>query len=42
MNNSKASSVDPLEYYKQLTRCLAKKNNLKIDIMKIPGKPMKF
>lgn len=37
MNSSRNSSFDAHEYYKRLTRCLALKNNLKVDARKIPG-----
>lgn len=37
MNNSKASSFDPLDYYKKLTRALATKRNLKVNMQNIPG-----
>lgn len=36
-SNSKASSFDPYAYYKQITNCIAKKNNFKVDFSEIPG-----
>lgn len=40
-NTSKASSFDYLDFYKQITRCIAKKNNVKVDLSKIPGAQQK-
>lgn len=37
LNVSKASSFDPYDYYKRLTECISKKNNLKCDIRQMPG-----
>ena len=37
LNYSKASSFDPYAYYKKLTDCIAKKNNLKVNLKNIPG-----
>lgn len=37
LNNSKASSFDPYDYYKRLTKCIAKKNHIQVDLKQIPG-----
>lgn len=36
-NSSRASSFDPFVYYKKLTRCLADKNNCRVNLGNIPG-----